>query len=216
MLGSCTGSGESISPCSQSDTLGTGGQTQRTFTVVNNSIEEDFLTTGCTVSGAAASCSVSPASLDVPAGGASRAFTVTFHAGSSPGTGIVTATAVGNGDLAATITLTVPAPPTYAVSVTPDSDRFVVAAGANSGVAFFVRNTGTGTATFADSAKCTNTVGTIFPSPGCFVLPDTVRIAPNAIDTVIVAWTAGSAGAQGRVRLKAAQLNPAGTATDTG
>lgn len=216
MLGSCTGSGESISPCTQSDTLGAGGQTQRTFTVVNNSIEEDFLTTGCTVSGAAASCSVSPASLDVPAGGASRAFTVTFHAGNSPGAGTVTATAVGNGDLAATITLTVPPPPTYAVSVTPDSDRFVVAAGASSGVAFFVRNTGTGTATFADSAMCTNTVGTMFPAPGCFVVPDTVHLAPNQLDTVIVAWTAGAAGAQGRVRLKASQKTPTGTATDTG
>ncbi len=215
VLGSC-GSTESISPCTQSDTLGVGGQTTRTFTVLNNTIEEDFLTTGCTVSGAAASCSVSPASLDVPAGGASRAFTVTFHAGNTPGAGTVTATAVGNADLAATITLTVLPPPTYAVSVTPDSDRFVVGAGTNSGVAFFVRNTGTGTATFADSVKCTNTVGTMFPAPGCFVLPDTVQIAPNAVDTVIVAWTAGSAGAQGRVRLKAVQLNPTGTATDTG
>jgi len=212
----CTGSGESISPCTQSDTLGVGGQTTRTFTVLNNSIEEDFLTTGCTVSGAAASCSVSPASLDVPGGGASRAFTVTFHAGNTAGTGTVTATAVGNADLEATITLTVLPPPTYAVSVTPDSDRFVVGAGTNSGVAFFVRNTGTGTATFADSVKCTNTVGTMFPAPGCFVLPDTVQLAPNAVDTVIVAWTAGSAGAQGRVRLKAVQLNPTGTATDTG
>jgi len=211
----CTGGGESISPCTQSVTLGVGGQTQRTFTVLNNSPEEDFTTTGCTVSGAAASCSASPTSLDIPTGGASRAFTVTFHAGNTAGTGTVTATADGNADLAATITLTVLPPPTYAVSVTPDSDRFVADSGSGSEVAFYIRNTGTDTTTFGDSVQCTNTVGTMFRS-GCSVLPTSVRIPPNGLDSVLASWTTGASGAQGRVRLKASQTSPTGTATDTG
>ena len=215
---SCTAGGESISPCTQSDTLGAGGQTQRTFTVLNNSPEEDFTTTGCTVSGAAASCSVSPTSLDIPNGGASRAFTVTFHAGNTAGTGTVTATTSGNADLSATITLTVlppPPPPIYSVSVTPDSDRIVTDSGGNTEVPFYIRNTGTDTTTFGDSVTCTNTVGTMFRAP-CSVLPASVRIPPNGLDTVLAFWTSGAAGAQGRVRLKAAQASPTGTASDTG
>lgn len=215
---SCTGGGESISPCTQSDTLGAGGQTQRTFTVLNNGPEEDLTTTGCTVSGAAASCSVSPTSLAIPNGGASRAFTVTFHAGNTAGTGTVTATTSGNADLSATITLTVlppPPPPTYAVSVTPDSDRIVTDSGSNTAVPFYIRNTGTDTTTFGDSVTCTNTVGTMFRTP-CTVLPASVRIPPNGLDTVLAFWTSGAAGAQGRVRLKAAQTSPTGTASDTG
>lgn len=144
----CTGGGESISPCTQSVTLGVGGQTQRTFTVLNNSPEEDFTTTGCTVSGAAASCSVSPTSLAVPNGGASRAFTVTFHAGNTAGSGTVTATTSGSADLSATISVTVIAP-VYAVQVTPKGGATVSVNPSHSDTtAFTVTNSGNGTATF--------------------------------------------------------------------
>lgn len=127
--------------------------------------------------------------------------TVTLHPGKSDTlTAWIVDNALNLGTNTVVYTWTAPPPPpVYAVAVTPDSDRFVVAAGSNSGVAFFIRNTGTDTTTFSDSVKCTSTVGTMFPS-GCSVLPASVRIPPNGLDTVIAFWAAGSAGAQGRVR----------------
>src|SRR5579872_1188251 len=108
-----------------------------------------------------------------------------------------------------------PLAPRYSVEVTPDSDFYVYTPGGQSGVTFFIRNTGSVTTTFGDSVTCTNTVGTMFQS-ACSILPSSASIAPNAVDTVIAAWTSGASGSQGRIRVKAYQTSPTGTATDTG
>lgn len=146
--------------------------------------------------------------------------TVTLRPGTSD---TLTASIVDNalnlGTSTVVYTYTSPPPPPlaprYSVEVTPDSDFYVYAPGGQSGVTFFIRNTGSVTTTFGDSVTCTNIVGTMFQS-ACAILPSSASIAPNAVDTVIAAWTSGASGSQGRIRVKAYQTSPAGTATDTG
>src|SRR6185503_21324513 len=104
----CSSGGESISPCTTSQTIGPGASSSVTFTITNNGIEAEFFSLSCSKSGAVASCSV-PSSLSVPRF-QSRDFTLSYTAASSGSSGSITVTASGNKVLTGSVSVTIAQP----------------------------------------------------------------------------------------------------------
>ena len=194
----CTGANESITPCTPSKSAAPSGPFSQTFTIQNNTIENDDL--GLSVSGSIASCTL-PSDILVLAH-SSKGFTVTCTAIASGGTGTFTVTADGISTLTATISVTV-----NAMSVTPDTS-IMVQPGKDTTQLFTLHNLQNVSSTVTFSKSCATFTCTLLrTSP--------ITMGAHSTDTVRVEYVAGVAGTSDVVTLNAAISGQSGS-TDGG
>jgi RHS repeat-associated protein len=162
-----------VTPQGLSVTVDPGSRSYN-FTVRNSGTESGtvYFDAYCSGAGAVTSCATSPTSATMAAG-ATRTQTVTYQGASSGGSGIVNLEAqLANGSNLSRgyINVTVNAPPSYTVSVTPDGGSISVGPGSKS-YTFRVTNTGNqGSVTYNLAASCSVGISACSPSTGSVTL----------------------------------------------
>lgn len=209
-----------VSPKGQSAVATPSALNAQSFTVTNTSLLNLSYTLRPLCSGGAMSCAVAGATNPVTiAAGASQSVAVSYISAAAPDTGSVRLIATYSGPFGtAADTGSVGVTVGSGVEVTADGDHWVVQSGATGGVVFYVRNRTHVSTTYAVTATCTNTSGTLFPASGCQVLGSTLTVPADTITGIIVYWTgaAGADGTTGRILVRATQTSPTSSATDTG
>jgi len=196
----CSGTNESITPCTISKSVAPSGSFSQSFTIQNNNIEDDSFS--FSTSGSLASCTPTPTNLAVRAHN-SNSFTENCTASAGGGAGTITITASGGlATLTASITLTV-----NAMSVTPDTS-IKVQPGKDTTQLFTLHNLQNVSSTVTFSKSCATFTCTLLrTSP--------ITIGANSTDTVRVEYVTGVAGTSDVVTLTAAISGQSGS-TDGG
>lgn len=174
------------------------------FTITNNGSATASVTPSPSCGGAIGSCSVSPAGTTSIGVGQSLGVTMSYTAGSAPGTGTATLSAVNaaNGHIfsSASSSVTVNGVPHVMVMSGAAADVFVGQAGST---VFSISNDGTAAASVTPSvAACAGAI------TGCSASPSgTTVVGVNQSIGVTVSYTAGSTSGTGTTTLSAVDAN---------
>jgi RHS repeat-associated protein len=198
-----------VLPDGQPLSVSAGSIDTLSFQVKNTGVISDTFALTCVVTANGTCGTVSPSTLTNVAPGVSNSVTVTFTAGGVGTTGTVWLRAVNNGGVKDSGSYVVSN--TYFAAVTPDGAAKARLASRAYTDTFTVRNPGTTSTTYTITASCSGSA----VASGCTPSPTSLPLAGGASGTAAIAYTTGTAGSTGQVKL-IATANGAPAVKDSG